>query len=223
MKPETIGSLEGLLSVVQEQAKSTVIYRGVTSSTYELIPKVGRRRKGNKVLEPKDERYILKLFKQRAIAHLDRTPNDDWEWLAIAQHHGLPTRLLDWSRNPLVAAYFAVLEDHNSDSAIYAYRSSRHLQIESHPDPFNVERVARVIPNHATLRITVQSGLFTIHPQPSEPFRGGESEIRKFVIPAKSRREIKRTLDKVGINTASLFPGLDGIARYVDWLRTDEY
>jgi hypothetical protein len=223
MKPQTIESLEDLLGVVQEYAKSTVVYRGLKSSNYELVPKVGRRRKETRVLEPKDERYILSLFKQRAIAHLDRTPSDDWEWLAIAQHHGVPTRLLDWTRNPFVAAYFAVVEKHDADSAIYAYRSNRYLQIEKHPDPFKVDRLARVIPNHATVRITVQSGLFTIHPIPAEPFYGTDSEITKFVIPAERRKAIKKALDRVGINTASMFPDLDGIARYVDWLRTDEY
>lgn len=221
MKPRKIQSVEDLLGVVQEYANTMVIYRGVTSSKYELVPKVGRRRRGKKALEPKDERYILNLFKQRAIAHLHRAPNDDWEWLAIAQHHGLPTRLLDWTRNPLVAAYFAVLEKYDGDSAIYAYRSNRYLQIQRHPDPYKVDRVARVIPNHTTVRITVQSGVFTIHPNPAKPFT--DSEIDKFLIPAQQREAIKKTLDKVGINTGSMFPDLDGIARHIDWLRTDEY
>jgi hypothetical protein len=221
MKPRTIQSVEDLLGIVQEYTGTTVIYRGVTSSKYDLVPKIGRRRRGKKVLEPKDELDILRLFEQRAIAHLHRTPNGPWEWLAIAQHHGLPTRLLDWTRNPLVAAYFAVVKEHDGDSAIYSYRSNRHLNIQKHPDPFKVDRVARVIPNHTTVRITVQSGVFTIHPKPSKPF--ADSEIKKFIIPAQQRKPIKKTLDKVGINTASMFPDLDGIAHHIDWQRTDEY
>ena len=219
MKAQLVRSLEDILKVVQGYAKTTVIYRGVRSSKYELISTIGRRRWGGKALALKDERYILRLFKQRAVAHLDRTPTDDWEWLALAQHHGLPTRLLDWTRNPLVAAYFAVAEDADEDSAIYAYQSNKYLQVESQKDPFSVDRVARVIPNHVTARISVQSGLFTIHPSPSEPFTA--PGVEKFVIPANSRKPIKRALHKVGIDNASLFPDLDGIARHIDWLRTE--
>lgn len=219
MKKQTVQTLEDILEVAQGYANTTVIYRGVGSSKHELIPKVGRRRRGSKTLELKDERYILRLFKQRAVAHLDRTPTDDWEWLALAQHHGLPTRLLDWTRNPLVAAYFAVAEEAKEDSAFYAYQSNKYLQIEKHKDPFSVDRVARVVPNHVTTRISVQSGLFTIHPHPSEPFN--VPSIEKFVIPASSRKPMKKALNKVGIDNASLFPDLDGIARHIAWLRTD--
>ena len=79
MKAQSVRSLEDILKVVQGYAKTTVIYRGVRSSKYELIPTIGRRRRGGKVLKEKDERHILRLFKKRAVAHLDRTPTDDWE------------------------------------------------------------------------------------------------------------------------------------------------
>src|SRR5260370_189193 len=141
MKQQTIKSLDDLLGIVQTHSRVAVIYRGVASSNYQLIPKVGRRHRGGKLLQQKDERYILRLFRQWAIGDLGWRPVDDWEWLAIAQHHGLPTRLLDWTRNPLVAAYFAVVDESADDSAIYAYRSNSYIQIEKHRDPFAVDRV----------------------------------------------------------------------------------
>lgn len=221
MKPKPIKSVDDLLELVQTYGRPTVIYRGVESSKYELIPKIGRRFHKGKLLNLKDELYILRLFKQRAIAHLNRVPNDEWEWLAIAQHYGLPTRLLDWSRNPLVAAFFAVVKEHNGNSAIYTYRSNGYLPIENYPDPFKVDRIAKIIPNHVTTRITAQSGLFTIHPKPNEPFVS--PKINKFIIPKKYRKTIKQGLYRIGIDTGSMFPDLDGIARHIDWLRTDEY
>jgi hypothetical protein len=221
MHDGTIQSVEDLLGVAQKYAKKVVIFRGVTSSSHELLPKVGRRRKGRKILQPKDERYILTLFKQRAISLLPIAPKNNWEWLAIAQHHGLPTRLLDWTRNPLVAAYFAVKDKHDGDSAIYVYECKPRLSMTKYPNPFDVPRVAKIVPNHMTLRITVQSGLFTIHPKPDEAFT--HPAITKYIIPAKHRKMIKRTLDKLGINEASMFPGLDGIATHIDCERTDEH
>lgn len=210
-----------LLRHVQRNGDGTVIFRGVKSAEYELVPKVGRRQKLGKPLSVTAEKYILSLFKQRSRGLLVNYPMDEWEWLSIAEHHGLPTRLLDWTRNPLVAAYFAVAEEHNGDSAVYSYRSSKYLSMEKHPDPFKVDRVARVIPSHLTPRITVQVGLFTIHPEPAEPFES--PAVRKLIIPNDKRRSIKRELSRLGINASSLFPDLDGIARHVDWLRTDEY
>lgn len=217
-----IRSVKDLLDVVQENLTTTVVYRGVKSSSFRLVPQVGRRRsRSNTSLTASDERHILKLFKERVVAYLKVAPSNEWEWLAIAQHHGLPTRLLDWTRNPLVAAYFAVEEEYDGDSAIYALRGNEYLKVDLHPDPFKVKRVAKVIPSHVSTRIAAQSGLFTLHPEPEVAF--DSPNLRKFIVPSGNRRSIKRELNKIGVDGASLFPDLDGIARHIDWLRTNAY
>jgi hypothetical protein len=169
----------------------------------------------------KAELMILRLFKERAIPHLDFIPNSDWEWLAIAQHHGLPTRLLDWTRNPLVAAYFAIRNEHAGDSAIYAYHDKHFIDISKHCNPFKYSRVGRFIPPHITQRITAQTGIFTIHPSPTMPFE--DSSVEQFIIKNEFRRPLKKMLFRYGIHAASLFPDLDGLAQNIEWMRTDVY
>lgn len=65
---------------------------------------------------------MLDLFKKQAVPYLDQRPDNDWDWMAIAQINGGPTRLLDWTRSPLVAAFFALEEEFEGDSAIHVSR-----------------------------------------------------------------------------------------------------
>lgn len=195
----------------------TVIFRGVRDATFALLPKVGRPELNLRGELLETELELLRLFKQRALPHLRLAPRDDWEWLAIAQHHGLATRLLDWTRNPLVAAYFAVEDDLPSDSAVYVYRNRYYLGTEDWPNPFEYNRVGKFVPAHVTERIIAQAGLFTIHPDPRKPFEN--EHVDKIVIPAEARRSIRHTLYQYGIHRASLFPGLDGLATHLNWLR----
>ena len=98
------------------------IFRGVSDQNYELRPKIGRpetRTKGKGYLL-EHEKWLLDEFQRMAPVYLllGSQPKTSWEWLALAQHHGLPSRLLDWSFNPLVAAYFAVEREGEKGDAL---------------------------------------------------------------------------------------------------------
>jgi hypothetical protein len=222
MKEQTINNFGELHEIIESFGTSGMVYRGVKSKSYELIPKLGRLTLPPSTKSPENnEKEILRIFKRRALPYLEFIPQTEWDWLALGQHHGLPTRLLDWTRNPLVACYFAVEEEISDDSAIYAYKTGTYLSIDKHPDPLKYAIVGKFIPRHISSRITAQAGLFTIHPDPYTPFIS--DEIQKIIIPNKIRLELKRTLDRYEINKASLFPGLDGLAEYIQWLRSSSH
>jgi hypothetical protein len=216
-----IASFEALHAAVGQQAEAVVIFRGIKDVNYELRPKVGRFPKSAKLSSEemeKEERTMLRLFRERAWPSVAGRHSTDWELLALAQHHGLPTRLLDWTRNPLVAAYFAVEAAHSGHSAIYAFRHDNFINTDGTPDPFKRKRVGKFIPNHITPRITAQAGVFTVHPDPREPI--ASKDIDCWTIPNKYRNKLKAELNKYGINAASLFPELDGLSKHIEWVRT---
>jgi len=221
MADHQISTFNDLSRVVEKYSDIKVIYRGVKSTSYELIPKIGRYKEVHFRNRLKEERTILRLFREQALPYLAFNPENDWEWLAIAQHHGLPTRLLDWTRNPLVAAYFAVEAEHDNDSVIYAYRSDKRIVTETAGNPFARTTVGKFIPRHVTRRITAQTGLFTIHPDPQVPFK--DPSIDRLIIKRKYRKALKHTLFRYGIHRGSLFPDLDGLCRHIEWMRTDVY
>jgi hypothetical protein len=213
---QTITSFQQLHEILGASYKFSpvVVYRGVRDASYELIPKVGRLKDYDLQLEED----LLRLFKIHAAPFLLDKPANDWEWLAISQHHGLPTRLLDWTRNPLVAAYFAVEKPSDRDSAIYAFTADDELDLDQLPDPLRVVVEGVVFTSHITRRIVAQSGLFTIHPNPKDPLRG--AKVDKLIIPVSLREEFKRILFTYGLHRGTLFPDLDGQARFIEWFKT---
>lgn len=213
----TLGELHNQFELYDPQY---TIFRGVSSIDHKLITTLGRLVLKDGDTHNKVEKRILKTFRERALPFITTMPNNNWEWLALAQHHGLPTRLLYWTRNPLVAAYFSVKKDTNESSAIYILnqQNQKLVNVEKDLEPTKmIGEPKRYIPSHVTERIIVQNGLFTFHPgDPRKAF--DNDDIETIVIPADARKRLKRDLYRYGVHEASLFPSLDGLASHVKWM-----
>jgi FRG domain len=86
-------------------------YRGQASDGWGLAPSVFRT-----TSRTQNEKVLLKRFIQEARRHSSEVPTDQWDWVFLAQHHFVPTRLLDWSESPLVGLYFAAQEHRDVES-----------------------------------------------------------------------------------------------------------
>lgn len=96
--------------------RSNYVFRGLSDASYELKTSLARLGKDCEKLES----HLLRNF--RKYSHRDAAPGDSaWSWLAVAQHHGLPTRLMDWTYSPYVAAHFATanLDHYNCEGVIW--------------------------------------------------------------------------------------------------------
>ena len=94
---------------IRRRKRLPIWFRGSTNVDYALVPSLGR--------SPYDishEQALINTFKQNAIQSASERPQSQWEWLFLARHHSLPTRLLDWTESPLVGLYFAT---HSVDGA----------------------------------------------------------------------------------------------------------
>jgi hypothetical protein len=214
-------------------------FRGHSDASWELVPTIGRpnfyKHAGHSIekFELGQEKSLLHRFQRYAYAQTQKIL-DPWEALFLARHHGLPVRLLDWTTNPLVALYHAVLftDDPRSDGAIWAFcrikDDSKDIdvlkEINEKRSPFDILGIRIVYPVYISPRMVAQSGCFTIHHNPrcrlnldSPTNYPADSfdifELRKWTIPKSSKAGFLDILERMAINTRTLFPDLDGLAK----------
>jgi hypothetical protein len=225
--------------------RSRYAFRGLADASYRFETTLIRL-KGNFV---ELERHLLRNFKK--YAHRTVVSRDSlWHWLSVAQHYGLPTRLLDWTYSPFFAMHFATanLEKFNIDGVIWAVNYVHAHQLlpdklrnqldEEGANVFTVEMLAESVQSFRELadlshdgyvvffeppsiddRIINQFALFSVMSDPravlDDWLRQHPHVWRKIVIPAELKWEIRDKLDQASVTERVLFPGLDGLSRWL--------
>lgn len=225
--------------------RSRYAFRGLTDKDYKLESRLSRHGGDFRKLE----KHLLRNFKK--YAHRSVVEKDSiWNWLSVAQHYGLPTRLLDWTYSPFVAMHFATanLDSFDIDGVIWAVN-----YVESHrilpnklrdvldkegANVFTVEMLFESIKSLEELeylsddpfvvffeppsiddRIVNQFAFFSLLSDSTvilNDWLKDRNDIwRKIVIPAGLKWEIRDKLDQANITERVLFPGLDGLSKWL--------
>jgi len=202
--------------------RGVYLYRGHGSPEYALISSFDRWYRGRpRAKKVKVAERLLALF-QREAEGTDLAKEfwaDEVARLALAQHHGVPTRLLDWTESPYIAAFFAFAGiAHSSEPeenvAVWC--------LDARSPIWSRESGAEIldVPSYGNERLRSQLGKFTLLRAPFDTleeyvsqFPEEEGALVQFLIPSRDVRLALADLDIMGINYSRIFPGLDGCAR----------
>ncbi len=228
---ETIETTNDYVTYIEKLHRSAdnsnlILFRG-QEHDWALLPKIARLKPKNKILLY--EKQMLNEFKRKSIPYLNNfKPESLWDWLTLAQHHGLPTRLLDWTENPLAALWFCISKKPKDESpgVVWVLITSEEDFVDlDDKAPFNQQRTKVFQPKHIANRIIAQKSWFTVHKYvkkekkfiPLENNTTYAKHLRKLIIPAKRFSEMEVTLYHYGIDTYSLFPELDKLCNLIKW------
>lgn len=234
-----VKSIEAYLNIIKESKDSHAeqshavdfLFRGQTLD-YPLIPKICRLKAKGDLLET--ENLLLQEFKRTNPLLIEQhRPMDDWDYLTLGQHFGLPTRLLDWSNNALTALWFATAENYGPAEEQHPPYAVVWILMAKSQDfdlnittvgPFEVKETKIFRPRIIKQRINNQSGVFSIHSTDEMLQMRYMNEIDSFArklikvkIPATYVREIRTDLDTLGVNAFTIFPELEGLCNYLQW------
>ncbi|MBW7891199.1 MAG: FRG domain-containing protein [Chitinophagaceae bacterium] len=199
------------------------MYRGQSNVEYKLKPSVGRLFPGeNFDTEEKLLQFERDAFNEfQVLSYHELHERDLFIVLGVAQHHGLKTRLLDWTFSGLIALFFAVENENHwdKDGALFAFQSqfSFNLHAQTSKDPFNLkEEFDFLFLPIISPRISAQQAVFQLFRDPTKEF-SEFNNLGKFRIPASSKKEIKKQLENLGITYKTLFPDLDGLCKTINY------
>jgi hypothetical protein len=249
-RPSTWGELHEVLFADTwdeglRRFRGTQAFRGRDDAAEPLLTSLARLGGDAAALEA----HLLRAFRKYARRAAAAPSESVWDWLALAQHHGLPTRLLDWTYSPYVALHFATAEPalFDRDGVVWcvdyaaAHREAperlAHLLADEAIDVFTAELLDRVAPGLGELerldgdfvvfleppsldeRIVNQYALFSLLSRAdadlSEWLAARPGTARRVVVPGELKWEVRDKLDQANVTERVLFPGLDGLSRWL--------
>jgi hypothetical protein len=192
------------------------IFRGVTAPDHNPIPTVGRERIYGTEKRAREGR-LFQEFKHGAVTFVLQPDFTDWHWLACARHLGVPTRLLAWTSSPLLATFFALQAESETDGAVFCVPYSKFIYEvdQTGNSPYSCRGEGRFTPPFIFDRIRAQRGLFTVHPDPTKIFyREGRKALR---IPRARVNKFRKTLCKYGVDHCYIDPDAEGLGQQMRW------
>jgi len=202
------------------------LFRGQRSEKWQLTSSFDRlvRLPSTKDRQREFEKWLDRFFEEVCWQHSEKYRPNSEELISLAQHNGLPTRLLDWSMSPYIAAFFAFAETINrpldtpDNPAIWVINKECFESVVPNTD---VRFVAPIDMENSRQRN--QAGLFTQLLTDDESLdayaecRGREvfETMLCMTIPAGEQRFILDDLNWMGIDYRSIYPGLTGIVKHI--------
>lgn len=201
-----------------------MIFRGHSSDKYELKASIGRSKYYSTELELK----LFLEFKKRYRSFTRERPETDLELLFMAQHYGIPTRLVDWTYNPLIALYFASEVNGDNDGKIYSIKLHKSYMVEQLEDTslsinslLNVEGCKYIVPHYTDSRYSNQKSVFLLSDKPDKQFLFADREI-VYIVKNETKKRIRQELALLGIDKSFVFPTLDNLCQDIKEMFKDE-
>lgn len=249
MKTITINSWPEFDKALSKKHYRKWIFRGQSNASWDLESSLHRsfeeaqaihkicNDKEKNLNKEEHEKVMIDRFKCSAHLYLNSLPHDNdlLSWLSLMQHHGAPTRLLDFTFSYYIALYFAL--EHGEDDAVVYCINHQAIKADDEEQFGNKrkEMYANILGDHknsddpfllafeptfSNQRLLSQQGLFVAinnheytHENLLTAYELEDNDVQKYIIPKKLRYSGLRKLNQMNINSTNIYPGLDGFCK----------